>query len=309
MGLDDLVSCIEMLQERIRTYETTLRGDEMRTRMALIDPLLHALGWNIADPGMVTPEYKVGDKNESADYALLRLDGKPVAIVEAKRLGTTLVPHRMQMLNYANAAGIEFAGLTDGNNWELYKVFQRGALEERRMLEVSIVNDPAPACALQLLLLWRPNLKSGEPVRAKEPVLVKPPPPPPPPNKWVPLPQYDPLLGTPCPKAIRFWDGSTQKLERWNQLFVSVIAKLYAEHRISVEDIPLRRSPKAKTCIVNTEPFHLTGRKFHSTKRIEGNPPLFVNVNFTSKEVRQRSQWLVEHFGENPADVYLQVEQ
>ena len=307
MGLDDLVGCIELLQERIRTYEATLRENETRTRMALIDPLLKALGWNPADPGVVTPEYKVS--GGLADYALLRADGKPASTVEAKRLGTPLIDHRRQMLNYANESGIEYAGLTDGNHWEMYEIFRRGTLEERRILEVSIVGDPAYTSALKLLLIWRLNLASGEPVKANEPIPVGPPKtPPPPPKNWVSLLEYDPAPGTKPPAEIRFWDGSERTLERWNQLLPSVVEKLYAESRIFVGDLPLRRTPTAKTCIVNTEPFHPTGRKFDSTKRIEGKPPLFVNVDFTSKEVLKKAQWLLKRYDQNPADVRLHVE-
>ena len=85
MGLDDLVARIELLQARIRSHKTALQGNETRTRMALIDPLMHALGWDVSDPGVVTPEYKVSEG--WADYALLRPDGRPAATVEAKKLG------------------------------------------------------------------------------------------------------------------------------------------------------------------------------------------------------------------------------
>lgn len=118
MLLGELVGCIELLQERIRSHRDALRENETRTRMALIDPLLRALGWDVFDPGMVKPEYKV--EGGWADYALLRSDGRPAATVEAKKLGEALSSHRMQMLNCANASGIEYAGLTDGNHWELY---------------------------------------------------------------------------------------------------------------------------------------------------------------------------------------------
>ena len=171
MGLDDLVARIELLRARIRSHNTALRENETRTRMALIDPLLHALGWDVSDPGVVTPEYKVSDG--WADYALLRPNGQPAATVEAKKLGEPLMSHRMQMLNYANASGIDYAGLTDGNHWELYNVFKRGQLEERRILEVSIANDPAHESALKLLLLWRPNLESGQPVAARASILAE----------------------------------------------------------------------------------------------------------------------------------------
>lgn len=72
--LDDLVSCIELLKERMQSHRAALKENETRTRVALIDPLLRALGWDVADPAVVIPEYKVG--NRSADYALLRSDGR-----------------------------------------------------------------------------------------------------------------------------------------------------------------------------------------------------------------------------------------
>ena len=55
--LDDLVDVIETLQERIQTHSATLRANEIRTRTALIDPMLTALGWDVSDPALVTPEY------------------------------------------------------------------------------------------------------------------------------------------------------------------------------------------------------------------------------------------------------------
>ena len=49
MPLDDLVHVIETLQQRIKDHGDSLRQNETRTRMALIDPLLQALGWDVAD--------------------------------------------------------------------------------------------------------------------------------------------------------------------------------------------------------------------------------------------------------------------
>ena len=75
MALDELMECIDLLQERMRSHRDTLRENETRTRMALIDPMLRALGWDVSDPAAVTPEYKGG--GGWADYALLRADGRP----------------------------------------------------------------------------------------------------------------------------------------------------------------------------------------------------------------------------------------
>ena len=90
MVLDELVDCVEALKARIASHGYELRENETRTRMALIDPLLHALGWDVSDPGVVMPEHKMS--GGWADYALLRPDGKPAATVEAKKLGRPWLP-------------------------------------------------------------------------------------------------------------------------------------------------------------------------------------------------------------------------
>ena len=307
MGLDDLVARIELLQARIRSHKIALQGNETRTRMALIDPLMHALGWDVSDPGVVTPEYKVSDG--WADYALLRPDGKPAATVEAKKLGETLAAHRMQMLNYANAAGIDYAGLTDGNHWELYDVFKRSQLEEKRILKVSITNDPAHESALKLLLLWRPNLESGQPVAActsiiddaRRPTskLLESP-------DWFALSGYNPPAGTQCPAAIRFWDGSERTLSHWNEILTLTVEKLYTEGLLTVDDAPIMRNKE--NCIVHTEPVHPTGTPFRNSKNINGTP-LYVDVKVSAGGARRRAKKLLRLYNQDPAGVYLQVAQ
>ena len=88
MLLDDLVKVIETLKERIASHGPALQQNETRTRMALIDPLLQALGWDTSEPAVVRPEYSAG--NGRADYALLGETRNPVAFIEAKRLSEPL---------------------------------------------------------------------------------------------------------------------------------------------------------------------------------------------------------------------------
>jgi len=313
MGLDDLAGCVELLKERMQSYRTVLEENEIRTRAALIDPLLHALGWDVSDPAMVMPEYKID--NKPVDYALFRSDGEPAATLEAKKLGESLGAHRMQMLNYANMAGIEYAGLTDGNHWELYKVFQPGRLEERRILEVSIADAPAHASALKLLLLWRPNLASGEPTLASTPIVDdrRPAPapvqveqataPPPAASNWIALSEYNPPSGTPSPTAIRFWDGSERSLAHWREILVNVVEKLYTQGRLSVKDVPMWRGSQRYR--VHTEPVHPTGKRFEGPKAVTGTP-LFVNAHISAANVRRETKRLLKHCGLDPADVHLQ---
>ena len=168
--LDDLVQTLETIAKRIHSHGSDLSANETRTRMALIDPLLTALGWDTTDPALVTPEYYVGAKK--ADYAL-RTDGpQPAMFIEAKKLHERLDEHREQMTLYSNMAGVKYAALTDGNRWEVYEVFKPTSLDERRVIDLSISSTPAYRCALEFLLLWRSNLSSGYPTPAREPGLA-----------------------------------------------------------------------------------------------------------------------------------------
>ena len=190
--LDDLVQVIGILKDRVRDHRSDLTASETRTRMALIDPLLTTLGWNTSDPALVTPEYSV--KTRRADYALKTTGPTPAMFIEAKKLGEGVEPHREQMTNYSNMAGVRYAALTDGDRWEVYEVFKQAPLDERRVVELSISRDPAHECALKLLLLWRPNMESGSPIPANEPGLMPEPRPNPPPEPAPNPPPHSPQL-------------------------------------------------------------------------------------------------------------------
>ena len=159
--LDDLVQTIETLRERIDRYHSELSKNEIRTRAVLIDPMLKALGWDVAVPNLVTVEYEV--PLGRADYGLRRgLDNPPVVLVEAKKLNEPLDSHVGQLLNYALVRGVRYGCLTDGNTWELYDVFQQVPLDDRKILSVAISsNDEPPKVALAMLGLWRRSLKDG----------------------------------------------------------------------------------------------------------------------------------------------------
>ena len=312
MLLDELVSVIETLKQRIREHGSPLRENETRTRMALIDPLLQTLGWDTADPRMVIPEYKVG--KELADYALLGRDVKPVAIVEAKKLGESFSEkHQTQMVGYTTAAGIEYAGLTDGNQWELYDVFKPIPLKEKRILKVSIADRPSHESALQLLLLWRPNLASGQPMPASKPILTAvhtertPSPDAPkrpagiaqiptatPPSGWVALSSYDPQRGTASPSAIRFSDRSERAIKNWKNLLAVTIRWLYERHWLTEKN--------AQISFVNTK--NSRGNSFSRPTPVDGTPFVFEAV-MSGKTARRRTQELLKHCGQNLGDIFV----
>ena len=327
MPLDELVNAIETLQQRIRDHGPMLRENETRTRMALIDPLLTALGWDVSDPALVTPEYNVGGR--WADYALLGPSGQPSATVEAKKLGEPLGQHRMQMLNYSNASGVEYAGLTDGDHWELYEVFQRGQLEDRRILDVSINSAPAHELALQLLLLWRPNLASGQPAAAREPLvgltpippaetlpvpdvppeLVLPRPISPEPSAiqsgWVSLAEFNPPNGSKAPTAIKFPDGTEVVIGRWKQILKVIADWLYGKQLLTPQKIPIISGRRGFAA--NDKPVMRDGQPMVTYEDV-GRGEIFINVHVSASAARGNAKKMLEHCGVDPAAVQLHVE-
>ena len=169
MLLEPLISVIETVKERMQQHNQPLRQSEALTRYALIDPILRALGWDTEDPALVVPEYRAA--GGFADYALMA-PSRPVSLLEAKRLGENLTSGIGQALNYCNEQGINYMLVSDGDVWVMYEVFRQAPIEDRRMVSLSLQKDSAREAVLKLLLLWRPNLESGQPVAANPPVLA-----------------------------------------------------------------------------------------------------------------------------------------
>ena len=91
-----------------------------------------------------------------ADYALHAPGqrAQPIAFIEAKRMRQDLNDeNRNQARGYAYKykAGVKYAALTNGDCWELYKVFEEAPPQV--VLEVSIRRESAYDCAVQLLPL------------------------------------------------------------------------------------------------------------------------------------------------------------
>ena len=324
MPLENLVSTIETLKERINTHRADLAASEARTRAALIDPVLTALGWDTSDPGLVMVEQRL--RGGTADYALLEQDGNPISIVEAKALSSQLDRVTDQLIHYAFADGIPYAVSTDGDWWQVYDLTKPNTpIDDRLVLKLSIANDAIHECAMRLLLLWHPNLVSGTPVDAVIPMASRPRSYPdssdtiaPDANthetqsslvdsSWTSLENCDPPPKTPGPLNVRFPDNSECEVDRksWQGLFKETVKWLWSNQLLSDSNIPVTRSDNDPNYfILNILPEYRHGTPIRYPGTID-TTPLYYNTNPGMGYFIYCTKRVLEHCNQNPAEVYI----
>ena len=324
MALDDLKETIETLRERIQEHRAYLEGNETRTRQALIDPMLRALGWDVEDPNSVELEY--GIKRKWADYALME-SGQPIAVIEAKALGRALKDdEKMQALNYANMDGIDYMAITNGDHWQMFDVFKRGQLDNRILMEFQLTQDEPYACALQALGLWRPNLASGEPQEAAASVVIEKPAhtestptisepssenevaDPSNNGDWVPLTSLKKEKDQKPPAFIKFPDSNPKSIKSWFHLLETIAKHLIETDKLSARDCPvplLTRTGKSKRYLIHTEPVHSTGKEFEGKREIGNGLLLCLGLG----RILMNACSLLEKSGIDPSTVLVSTNQ
>ena len=105
---------------------------EQDTKGTLIEPVLAALGWDLADLEVVRREYRHNKKDLPVDYAFFA-NGKPIMFLEAKAIGLSIDDHKWmaQIVNYANSAGVEICVLTNGNDYRIFNTHAKVPLQEK----------------------------------------------------------------------------------------------------------------------------------------------------------------------------------
>ncbi len=288
---DELIEVLAGIREKRKIHESILKANEALTCRALIDPLLTVLGWDPSNPALVISEYKI--ESRFVDYALIDQEsGNPVAVIEAKKLGTPLESKEIaQMITYASMAGVPYAGLTDGDRWQVYEVFRPAPISERCVLDVSITVHPEHQSVLNLLLLWQPNLASRKPVKANivslprgdsgtNPDGIDPG------SRegctqtgkhicWVPIADSGVSDGDSPPDSLKLPSGKGMKMRVWADILPTICEQL-AERGL-LGEIPFPNNPyrdsegqvrSRKRYILSFKPIHPSGKVFRSPRRI-----------------------------------------
>ena len=252
MVLTPFVEKIQGLREIMRQSRNTVGAHETRTRIVLIDPILRMVGWPVDDPQKVELEYSVG--NGRADYALLGRERQPVALIEAKPLGTRLEEHTRQIVAYAMETGVRIAGITDGDRWRLYDVLQPLPMDRKCVMDVSLRREDAVSAALSLLtgLTFERESSDGTETSGS---------PPDDDGDWTTLARLEEPQTIDDDAEIRFGDGTRWPVRSW-QHAVGVVAEwLVTSGRLAEDRLPLQVGDIVRG--VHWEPVHSDGTRFN----------------------------------------------
>ncbi len=232
--LSNLRQVLSEVKVTANLYKTTLPSNEAATRAALIDPVLKALGWDIANPNMVEVEKTA--KQSRTDYAVRDYSGVVQVVVEAKSLNKKLSNYDSQTIQYGHAFQISSVFLTDGIIWQHFTDFQPQGFKPTKTLDLE--NEDLGDIAAYLV----ENLDAAKfwPEQPDVDVLAQrigqlesdlrdltqqvarlptgqPPPPPPPPLNWVSLaPQI--LVRNASPSQLRLPNNQIIPVRYWKDV-------------------------------------------------------------------------------------------
>ena len=328
MDMDRMIALAHTLRERVQSYGGDLRRSEALTRYALIDPLLRELGWNTEDPGKVTPEYSVDIYNGGkayADYALMG-DGKPLIMMEAKKLGEPLLSGNaveQGIRDCINTAAAYFV-VTDGQKWEIYDPRLNVTPPDMKLVAFDLLADlPSQFCA-KAVALWRNGVLDGNILAAPTleiigggatpglreqgslitapaaPAYTPAPATPPAPGEiWHPLSEFE-YQGDILPEEIMFPDNSRVVSKNWSQTKREIVRWLVSGGRHMALPIQLRNRN-----LVAATPTHPNGNRFHgANSEVNG---VHVDTNFTGKDMTRNIKIIIGHAGQDAAQFKLRL--
>ena len=326
--LKELIDALELVGERANShgqYFSEGQHAEWRTRIGLIDPILHALGWDVSDPGLV--EIEPQTKSGRPDYALLGSNRKAVIYLEAKNLSVNKPPTD-QILNYVvsenmnNPYKIGYCAWTNGNEWEVYDVFKQNSV-----MELSIKKEDAARCAIKFLGLWRRSLHDGRFDQAVEPLVeVRIEAAPEPiaqiqavsgtatdvPARieiseagWVPLNGDYLTTGYPPPNALKLSsDEEPKDIKSWTSVPMEVALWLHKKSLLTQENCRFRVTQNGISSVLMGN----MQQELHFMRLVGvGNTGIRMEASFNPDKLITYTCALLQHFGQDPSQVYLKL--
>ena len=141
----DWTEQLKDLAKKIAAPDWQTPPNEEATKMALVAPFLHALGYDIFNPTEVMPEFSADlpliKRGERVDYAILK-DGQPRILVEVKAYRTNLdEAERGQLQRYFHATEARIGILTNGHIFQFFMdLDEANKMDEKPFAEVNLLS-------------------------------------------------------------------------------------------------------------------------------------------------------------------------
>jgi hypothetical protein len=302
-------------------YRPPLTSNESMTRSLLIDPVLSALGWDLANPDMVVLEKPVGNSRGTTgklDYFLI---GDSPIVIEAKKLGGSLEDHFEQVLKYAIIlrVGVKNIFLTDGLKWIHYTVFDTSEHETKEEFDFGTLEGieltKAAAYFIQkldaaLYSAHKPqknedvfkNKFIGLEIKVKELerlVLRMPAPGPSPiiepePDPWLIIgdSSWDPTNRK--PSKLRLPNGEIVAVNSWSQVLSKTCEFSLSANPVLTRQLPIPdRTAKTKKLIASVKP---PSNQHSDTLTINGEV-MYVHTTYSANEAIANAAYILTKAG------------
>lgn len=145
MSIGNVEAAIRQIRLQLHDYPPSeYHYNEATTRNVVINPMITALGWNLYN--LDKCGYEIDPKGElwgkkPADYVLGSPTGRTVVVIEAKRMGNSLMSEKEeeQLAGYADGLLSGVAVLTNGIDWYIYNLRVRGHFSDKLVGEVNLL--------------------------------------------------------------------------------------------------------------------------------------------------------------------------
>ncbi len=140
MDFHETIKGLAARTEKLKGSITT----EEACKTAFVMPFLNALGYDVFNPDIVTPEFiaDVGvKKGEKVDYAI-KSDGKIIMLVECKPCGSDLAQqHMSQLYRYFSVTDARFSILTNGIHYWFYSdLDEKNRMDQKPFFQFNILD-------------------------------------------------------------------------------------------------------------------------------------------------------------------------
>ncbi len=304
--LSNLRQVLSEVKTTANLYKPTLQANESATRAALIDPVLKALGWDIANPNMVEVEKTA--PGTRADYALYDYDKNVKVVIEAKKLGVNLGQLALGLVNDTFGFKTSSVFLTDGIVWHHYTKFDPTSFVADKVFDLSGKDlDEVTAYLVQELdaaNFWpehpdinvleqevtqlRSDLSS---LQQKVDLLSQGqlvPPPPPLPRKWNELSSIANPMNT-QPSLLRLPDDTEITVKTWRGVLVEICKFVLA--RNSQIPVPFKDDANLTVDLIrNIKPL----RDSSFVTEIYNGQTVYLFANYSAENCRRNALYILK---------------